>query len=64
VLSGLIGSLLAAGLDPWLAAGAAAYMHSVAAELAADGAPTSASGILDAIPDAIRSLGPGARLAR
>jgi hydroxyethylthiazole kinase-like uncharacterized protein yjeF len=64
VLSGVIGSLLAAGLDPWLAAGTAAYMHSVAAELAADGAPTSASGILDAIPDAIRSLGPGARLAR
>ena len=34
VLSGVIGSLLAAGLDPWLAAGTAAYMHSVAAELA------------------------------
>jgi hydroxyethylthiazole kinase-like uncharacterized protein yjeF len=56
VLSGLVGALLAARLDPWLAAGCATYLHSVAAELAADGAPTSASGLLDAIPSAIRSL--------
>jgi NAD(P)H-hydrate repair Nnr-like enzyme with NAD(P)H-hydrate dehydratase domain len=60
----LVGSLLAAGEDPWLAAGAAAYVHSVAAEIAADGAPTSASGILDAIPDAVRSLARRARSAR
>jgi hydroxyethylthiazole kinase-like uncharacterized protein yjeF len=64
VLAGLVGSLLAAGEDPWLAAGAAAYVHSVAAEIAADGAPTSASGILDAIPDAVRSLARRARSAR
>jgi hydroxyethylthiazole kinase-like uncharacterized protein yjeF len=56
VLSGLIGSLLASGLDPWLAAGAAAYVHSLAASIAADGVPTSASSILDAIPDALRAL--------
>jgi hydroxyethylthiazole kinase-like uncharacterized protein yjeF len=57
VLSGLMGAILAAGVDPWLAAGAAAYVHSLAGEIAADGAPTSASGLLDAIPAAIRSLG-------
>jgi NAD(P)H-hydrate repair Nnr-like enzyme with NAD(P)H-hydrate dehydratase domain len=52
-----MGAILAAGVDPWLAAGAAAYVHSLAGEIAADGAPTSASGLLDAIPAAIRSLG-------
>jgi len=56
VLSGLVGALLAAGLDPWLAAGCAAHLHSFAADLAADGAPTSASGLVDALPAAIRSL--------
>ncbi|WP_414943063.1 NAD(P)H-hydrate dehydratase [Amycolatopsis sp. cmx-11-32] len=56
VLSGLVGALLAAGLDPWLAAGSAAHAHSLAGSLAADGAPTAASGILDAVPDAIRSV--------
>ena len=56
VLSGLIGALLAAGLDPWFAAGAAAYVHSLAADLAARGVPTSASQILAAVPDALRAL--------
>lgn len=56
VLSGLIGALLAAGLDPWLATGAAAHVHSVAGSLAASGAPTSASAIVDAIPAALRSV--------
>jgi hydroxyethylthiazole kinase-like uncharacterized protein yjeF len=51
VLSGLIGSLLAAGVDPWLAAGCAAYVHDLAGELAADGAP-----IVDAVPDALRAV--------
>jgi ADP-dependent NAD(P)H-hydrate dehydratase / NAD(P)H-hydrate epimerase len=54
VLSGLVGALLASGLDPWLAAGAAAHVHSVAADLAAHGVPVSASGIVAAIPDALR----------
>ena len=56
VLSGLIGALLAAGLDPFLAAGAAAFLHELAADLAADGAPASASRLAEAIPDAIRAL--------
>lgn len=54
VLSGLIGALLASGLDPWLAAGCAAWVHVRAAELAADGAPAPASSILRAIPEAVR----------
>ncbi|HWE90203.1 MAG TPA: NAD(P)H-hydrate dehydratase [Pseudonocardiaceae bacterium] len=56
VLSGIIGALLAAGLDPWFAAGAAAYAHGLAADLGANGAPVPAAGIADAIPAAVRSL--------
>ncbi|WP_020668377.1 bifunctional ADP-dependent NAD(P)H-hydrate dehydratase/NAD(P)H-hydrate epimerase [Amycolatopsis nigrescens] len=56
VLSGLIGALLAAGLEPWLAAGAAAYLHSVAASAGARGVPVPASGIVEAIPDALRQI--------
>ncbi|NIJ14166.1 hydroxyethylthiazole kinase-like uncharacterized protein yjeF [Saccharomonospora amisosensis] len=56
VLSGLIGALLASGLDPWLAAGAAADVHARSGELAAGGVPVSASGVLDAIPLALREV--------
>ncbi|MGW5748042.1 NAD(P)H-hydrate dehydratase [Amycolatopsis sp. NPDC003861] len=56
VLSGLVGALLAAGLDPWLAAAAAAHVHSLAGAIAAQNAPTSASGLVHAIPEAIRSI--------
>jgi hydroxyethylthiazole kinase-like uncharacterized protein yjeF len=63
VLSGLIGALLAAGLQPWWAAGCAVYVHSLAAGLAAlgsgpggAGAPIGASALLAAVPDAIRHL--------
>lgn len=56
VLSGLIGALLAAGLDPWLAAGSAAFVHSLAGDIAATGAPAPASRLLAAVPDAIRSV--------
>lgn len=56
VLSGIIGALLAAGVDPWLAAGWAAYAHVLAAELAARGAPAPASALMSAIPDAIRQV--------
>ncbi|WP_330272373.1 NAD(P)H-hydrate dehydratase [Lentzea sp. NBC_00516] len=56
VLSGIIGALLASGLDPFLAAGYGAYLHVLAAELGADGAPVPASGLMSAIPDAIRAL--------
>ncbi|SFQ25799.1 yjeF C-terminal region, hydroxyethylthiazole kinase-related/yjeF N-terminal region [Amycolatopsis arida] len=56
VLSGMLGALVAAGLEPWLAAGAAARVHAEAAAIAAAGAPVPASGVLDAIPAAIRAV--------
>jgi hydroxyethylthiazole kinase-like uncharacterized protein yjeF len=56
VLTGIVGALLASGLDPWWAAGCAAFVHARAAELAADGAPAPASAILAAVPAAIRSV--------
>lgn len=56
VLSGIVGALLAAGLDPWWAAGCGTYLHGVAAALAASGAPAPASAIQAAIPAAIRQV--------
>ncbi|ULE33769.1 NAD(P)H-hydrate dehydratase [Mycobacterium sp. IDR2000157661] len=61
VLSGIIGSLLAAGLAPGDAAAAAAFVHARAANLSAADpgphrAPTSASGILAHLRGAIASL--------
>jgi hypothetical protein len=41
-------------LDPWLAAGCAAWVHERAGALAAAGAPAPASAILEAIPAAVR----------
>jgi hydroxyethylthiazole kinase-like uncharacterized protein yjeF len=64
VLSGILGALLASGMDPWLAAGVAAYAHGLAADLAADGAPVPASGIAAAIPSAVRTLRAAAGLIR
>lgn len=54
VLSGVVGALLAAGLDPLTAAGAGAHVHGLAAEIAADGAPASASTLLAHLSGAIR----------
>ncbi|HTS98367.1 MAG TPA: NAD(P)H-hydrate dehydratase [Streptosporangiaceae bacterium] len=59
VLSGLAGSLLAQGLDPLRAAGAAAYLHGMAARLAADGAPIGSTDIITALPAAIRAVAGG-----
>lgn len=56
VLSGLVGGLLAQGLDPLDAASVGGYMHGIAARLAADGAPISATDIPSWIPEAWRSL--------
>jgi len=65
VLSGLTGALLAQGLPPAEAALAGAYLHGMAARLAAgqpdealaDGeAPIGASDLVRALPDAFRSL--------
>jgi ADP-dependent NAD(P)H-hydrate dehydratase / NAD(P)H-hydrate epimerase len=56
VLTGIVGALLAAGLEPWWAAGCGAFLHARAAELAADGAPAPSSAIQHAITAAIRSV--------
>src|SRR5581483_1236762 len=56
VLTGLIGALLAAGIEAPLAAAAAAYVHGVAGQLAAaDGPPTSAD-VLGALRRALRAV--------
>ena len=60
VLTGIIGALLAAGLEPWEAAGCATFVHGRAARLAAAGAPAPSSRIMSAIPEAIRALRHGA----
>jgi ADP-dependent NAD(P)H-hydrate dehydratase / NAD(P)H-hydrate epimerase len=67
VLSGLAGALLAQGLEPARAGIAAAYLHGLAARLAAAGggpggslpggdAPIGASDVVRALPAAFRSL--------
>ncbi|MFF4210606.1 NAD(P)H-hydrate dehydratase [Streptomyces sp. NPDC001796] len=56
VLSGLSGSLLAAGLPARDAASVAAYLHGLAGRYAADGAPTGAHDVADAIPEAWRDV--------
>jgi hydroxyethylthiazole kinase-like uncharacterized protein yjeF len=64
VLSGLAGALLAQGLAPPRAAIAAAYLHGLAARLAASGscarsqgaAPIGASDLVRALPEAFRAL--------
>ncbi len=56
VLAGLIGSLLAAGLDPWDAASVGSWLHGAAAALASAGGPLSASGVADAVPAVVRNL--------
>jgi hydroxyethylthiazole kinase-like uncharacterized protein yjeF len=61
VLSGLAGALLAQGLEPLRAAAAAAYLHGIAARLAAEGAPIGASDVIRALPAAIRTVA-GARI--
>ena len=55
VLSGLVGALLAAGREPSLAAAGGAYLHGLAGRLAASGATTTAVGVLDALPEALRA---------
>jgi hydroxyethylthiazole kinase-like uncharacterized protein yjeF len=59
VLSGLLGALLAAGLDPWWAAGCAVWVHDMAASEAARGAPAPASRLLDALSAVIRAMRSG-----
>ncbi|GAB2861765.1 bifunctional ADP-dependent NAD(P)H-hydrate dehydratase/NAD(P)H-hydrate epimerase [Streptomyces deserti] len=56
VLSGLAGSLLAAGLSAVDAGSVAAYVHGLAGRLAADGAPVGAHDVAAAVPEAWRNV--------
>ncbi|MFI8190740.1 NAD(P)H-hydrate dehydratase [Streptomyces sp. NPDC085946] len=56
VLSGLAGSLLAAGLDARDAGSVAAYLHGLAGRIAADGAPVGAHDVAAALPEAWRNV--------
>jgi hydroxyethylthiazole kinase-like uncharacterized protein yjeF len=56
VLTGLTGSLLAQGLEPQEAAAAAAYLHGIAARLAAEGAPIGSSDIIGSLAAATRTV--------
>ncbi|MGZ4476918.1 MAG: NAD(P)H-hydrate dehydratase [Nocardioides sp.] len=56
VLAGLIGALLATGLDPFDAAGAGAWLHGAAATLAGDGGPIVAGDVARHLPSVIRGL--------
>ncbi|MEU6364753.1 NAD(P)H-hydrate dehydratase [Streptomyces sp. NPDC046931] len=56
VLSGLSGSLLAAGLSARDAGSVGAYLHGLAGRYAADGAPAGAHDVANTIPEAWRDV--------
>ena len=56
VLAGVIGSLLAAGLEPWEAASVGSWLHGAAATTASAGGPLSASRVAAALPDVVGAL--------
>lgn len=59
VLSGLAGSLLAAGLSPLDAGSAGAYLHGLAGRFAARGAPVGAHDVAEAVREAWRDVRDG-----
>lgn len=56
VLAGLVGALLATGLDPFDAASVGAWLHGAAATLASGGGPLVASAVARALPEVVRAL--------
>lgn len=56
VLAGLVGSLLAAGLDPYDAASVGSWVHGAAAVHAGRGGPVTPEGVADAIAPVVRDL--------
>ena len=56
VLAGLVGALLAAGLDPFDAASVGSWLHGAAATYAARGGPITAPDVARAIPAVVRDL--------
>ncbi len=56
VLAGLVGSLLATGLEPFDAAAAGSWLHGAAATSASAGGPLTAGAVADAVPEMVREL--------
>lgn len=56
VLAGLIGSLLAVGLDPYDAAAVGSWLHGAAAVYAGGGGPVTPEAVADAIGHVVQSL--------
>jgi hydroxyethylthiazole kinase-like uncharacterized protein yjeF len=56
VLGGLVGALLAAGLEPYDAASVGSWLHGAAATLASAGGPVVATEVARAIPAVVRAL--------
>lgn len=56
VLAGLLGSLLAAGVEPAEAAAAAAYVHGLAGREAARGGPVTAADVVEALKPVVRDI--------
>jgi hydroxyethylthiazole kinase-like uncharacterized protein yjeF len=56
VLAGLIGALLAAGLQPFDAASVGSWLHGAAATYASQGGPLTAPDVARAIPAVVRGL--------
>jgi hydroxyethylthiazole kinase-like uncharacterized protein yjeF len=56
VLAGLIGALLAAGLEPFDAASVGSWVHGAAATFASQGGPLTAPDVARAIPAVVRDL--------
>lgn len=56
VLAGLVGSLLAAGLDAFDAASVGAWLHGAAATYASAGGPIDAPEVARAVPEVVRLL--------
>ena len=56
VLAGLVGALLAAGLEPYDAASVGSWVHGAAATQAADGGPLTASRVAVQIPRLVRDV--------
>lgn len=56
VLAGVIGALLASGLEPFDAASVGSWLHGAAATLAGGGGPVTPESVADAVPAVVRRL--------
>jgi hydroxyethylthiazole kinase-like uncharacterized protein yjeF len=56
VLAGVVGALLAAGLDPYDAASVGSWLHGAAATVASGGGPLRARDVAAALPETVRLL--------